>query len=151
VGDLDKASGSRLTDGDGKGVPVDKEPEPCVPNEKCDWDPEEDPPAWWREAIDEVSWKEVRENGTVLWFEKTVDCPRCHDDGGVRKEVPAEAWADVAAKLRTLTEPLERDRLLDENRVFVTCTCSGTHGNRPAEIKQGCGYGGYVAGPVSSP
>jgi hypothetical protein len=92
------------------------------------------PPTWWRAAIDAMPWEETALNGDALWYTKTAPCPRCKDADGIQASLEAEGWAGIGPE--------------EETDVFVTCQCSGPHEHRPDGVVNGCGWGGYVAGPV---
>ena len=99
------------------------------------YEPNEDPPRWWRDAIDGVAWQQTELDGTVLWYRKSAPCPRCRHDHGIDKSLEAEGWLALGPE--------------DDTDVFVECQCNRDHAHRPASVPQGCGWGGYVAGPVT--
>jgi hypothetical protein len=119
------------------------EPEPCpvgVEPSLCPYEPNPAPPSWWRDGIDTIEWNEERSGDTVLWYTKVSVCPRCHHQGGISISKSATGWAGVApAGIRDA----------EDNEVFTECECLATHEGRPKEVEKGCGYQGYVAGPVS--
>ena len=93
-----------------------------------------DPPAWWREAIDAEPWQSTTRDGAVLWYQKACACPRCEHEDGIRKSLEAEGWLGLGPQ--------------EDTDVFLSCQCSGNHA-RPSGVAAGCGWGGYVAGPVA--
>lgn len=100
-----------------------------VPYEKNDH-----PPASWREAIDAMLWTAEQVDGVLLWYQKEGACPRCHDENGIQVSLEAEGFLAWGPE--------------EDTDVFVSCQCTGDHPSRPAGVLQGCGWGGYVAGPV---
>jgi hypothetical protein len=102
-------------------------------NPQTPYEANTDPPAWWREAIDAIPWQCEKLNDVVLWYQKTGPCPRCHDDRAIRASLEAEGWVGMGPQ--------------EDTDVFVPCRCAGDH-VRPQGVLEGCGWGGYVAGPV---
>ena len=46
-------------------------------NQKLPYQENDNPPAWWRAAIDAMQWTPTEVDGMVLWYEKKGACPRC--------------------------------------------------------------------------
>ncbi|ASW55784.1 hypothetical protein [Plantactinospora sp. KBS50] len=91
-----------------------------------------DPPAWWRGRVDDMPWRPTTLDGEVLWYVKEGPCPRCRDEDGIRVSVENEGYLGLGAEYET--------------DIFVRCLCTGEH-PRPEGVVEGCGWGGYVAGP----
>ena len=98
------------------------------------YEPNDDAPAWWRAAIDAMPWVPTEVDGVVLWYEKSGPCPRCQDDPAIRASLDAEGWVALGPE--------------EDTDIFVRCRCTAEHG-RPSGVPEGCGWGGYVAGPVT--
>lgn len=92
------------------------------------------PPAWWRQGVDDLSWEETTSGGVVLWYTKSGACPRCGHADGIRVSLEAVAWLGLDGG--------------DDTDVYVTCTCSSDAHNRPGGTLEGCGWGAYVTGPA---
>lgn len=96
----------------------------------------DDPPAvLWRDPINALPWRETVADGVVLWYRKRGPCPRCLDEDGINSSILAEGYAGLGPE--------------EETDIFVTCQCLADHA-RPKDVLSGCGWGGYVAGPVES-
>jgi len=104
-------------------------------NQKVPYQANDNPPAWWRDAIDAMEWVPTKSEDVVLWYQKEGPCPRCHDENGVRVSLEAEGWVGLGPQ--------------EDTDIFVSCECTGDHAPRPDGALEGCGWGGYVAGPVS--
>lgn len=104
-------------------------------NQKVPYQADDNPPAWWRAAIDALPWTPKKADGVVLWYQKEGACPRCHDDNGIHVSLEAEGWVGLGPE--------------EDTDVFVSCECTGDHAPRPDGVLEGCGWKGYVAGPVA--
>jgi hypothetical protein len=91
-------------------------------------------PALWRDVIDAMAWEPTEVDGTVLWYLKRGSCPHCLDADGINASLEAEGYLGLGPE--------------EDTDVFASCQCSGNHA-RPAGVVAGCGWGGYVAGPVA--
>ena len=104
-------------------------------NQKMPYQKNDNPPAWWRKAIDAMTWTTTELDGDILWYQKEGACPRCHDQDGIRESLEAEGWAGLGPE--------------EDTDIFISCQCTGDHAPRPDGVLDGCGWEGYVAGPVS--
>jgi hypothetical protein len=102
-----------------------------VPYERVQDDPV------WRAGVDGLAWEEMKVDGTVLWYSKNGACPHCGHPDGIRVTVEAEGVIGVRANQTTASTD-----------VYVVCQCHGDE-TRPSGVGTGCGYSGYVTGPLS--
>ena len=95
----------------------------------------DDPPrALWRDVIDSMPWATTEVQGTILWYQKTGECPHCRDADGINQSLEAGGYLGLGPE--------------EDTDVFISCQCSGNHA-RPAGVVAGCGWGGYAAGPLA--
>ena len=90
------------------------------------------PPSWWRTKVDDLAWRVTTVDGAVLWYVKEGPCPRCVHEDGIRVSVENEGFLGLGPE--------------HDTDIFVRCLCTGRH-QRPEGVIDGCGWGGYVAGP----